>query len=252
MTLKESLGGVAKGKDCLFIFGAHANPQSIKDLEKETGLKAVALLNNGGGHHIALKPYYEQFPDMSIWITPTRVPTTINGTELRQQFKDRWELADNSTHPHHIYQLEKYFGDQVDCVLFNQLMAYPDKKSAEVGNYKNSEDKPTKVGVWEFITKRASLFKMADTRNDDTVFYHKNSKLIITGHHWEFAYIPPSGYELPKELKGEGVFYGFLMPKMFFSPGRYTTSMASIIPRLADCKIHAEQWQVRPTFARRM
>ena len=57
LTLKEDLAGVKKGKECLFVYGlGNAGiVDSVKSLEKATGLKAVALLCNGAGHHMAIK-----------------------------------------------------------------------------------------------------------------------------------------------------------------------------------------------------
>ena len=40
---------------------------------------------------------------------------------------------------------------------------------------------------------------------DDTVFFHKQSKLILTGHHFEFMY-KPIGFKTPDLLKFEGGF----------------------------------------------
>lgn len=74
LKLKESLEGVAAGKDVLFVYapGGQRIIDGVKQLEKDTGLKAVALMNNGGGHHVFLRLWYDQFPEMSIWVTPTR------------------------------------------------------------------------------------------------------------------------------------------------------------------------------------
>ena len=59
LTLKESLGGVTAGKECLFVFGLGKEGviRGVKDLEEKTGLKAVALMCNGSGHHIQLKKW---------------------------------------------------------------------------------------------------------------------------------------------------------------------------------------------------
>lgn len=49
-----------------------------------------------------------------------KVPMTVNGQRLQKEYPSRWELVDNTTVPHHAYQLLDYFGDganmQVDCV----------------------------------------------------------------------------------------------------------------------------------------
>ena len=80
LKLKESLGGVAAGNDCLFVYapGNQKIIDGVKKLEKDTGLKAVALMNNGGGHHIFLKLWYDSFPEMAIWVTPTSDKSAAN------------------------------------------------------------------------------------------------------------------------------------------------------------------------------
>ena len=62
LKLHESLGGVAAGDDALFVWGLgnEGAIKGVKDLEEKTGLKAVALMCNGGGHHIYLKLWCER------------------------------------------------------------------------------------------------------------------------------------------------------------------------------------------------
>jgi hypothetical protein len=148
LKLKEDLAGVKAGKDVLFVFGLGMSGviASVKKLEKETGCKAVAMMCNGAGHHIALEHWYEAFPDMAIWVCPTKVPGTVNGKELIRKYADRWELVDNTTTPHHAHQLLKYFGSgddlQVDCIIFNQLFFYSDETSCSIGMLENAHSKP--------------------------------------------------------------------------------------------------------------
>lgn len=247
LKLKKDLAGKTKGSDVLFVYGAtnDAGVESVKKLEKETGLAAAALMNNGGAHHIFLRKWYQAFPGMRIWITPTRVPQTTNGRQLREDFADRWELVDNTTVPHHCHQLLEYFGgDQVDCVLFDQIYGYPDKDSVEMGNWKDADSKPRPVPWSDFVTKMMPMMTRHVVHSDEPVFFHAPSKLIVTGHHFEFCYLP-NGYAVPKELMPEdgGFFYNTVIPAMFFKAGRYDTTLASMIVRLYDAKVHAEQWR---------
>jgi len=166
----------------------------------------------------------------------------MNGAQLREEFKDRWELADNTTEPHHVYQLTKYFGKQVDCVLFNQIYSYPDKDSVDVGNLKDSESKPRPVAWMDFLKFGTGTMQKQIVPTEEPIFFHAASKMIITGHHFEFAYIPPT-YTMPDEMVGEGFFYKTIVPLMFFKPGRYDTAIGTVTIRLNDCKAHAEQWK---------
>jgi hypothetical protein len=196
LTLKNSLGGVSEGQECLFVHGlGNARTiEGVKNLEKETGLKVVALLCNGGGHHLFIKLWYDAFPKMTVWVCPTKVPNTMNGKRLMKEFPDRWELVDNTTTPHHVHQLLHYFGSgddlQVDCVLFNQLFGYTDETSGSCGFWQNPEDKAELKGEMFPLTKMAKAMSEMSQPLDDVVFFHKKSKLLITGHHFEFSYTP--------------------------------------------------------------
>lgn len=149
LKLREDLGGVSKGKECLFVYGLGSDGaiESVKKLEERTGLKAVALLCNGSGHHIFIRKWYNSFPEpFEVWACPTKTPQTENGIALMKDFPNRWQLADNSTTPHHVNQLYKFFGSggdlQVDCVLFNQLFTYTDAISKKVGSWTMPDDQP--------------------------------------------------------------------------------------------------------------
>jgi hypothetical protein len=76
LKLNKPLGDVSAGQDVLFIWGLGNEMviEGVKTLEKQTGLKAVALMTNGGGHHLFLKLWYDNFPSMRIWVCPTRYP----------------------------------------------------------------------------------------------------------------------------------------------------------------------------------
>jgi hypothetical protein len=203
LTLKESLAGVSKGKECLFVHGlGNAKTiEGVKNLEKETGLKVIALLCNGGGHHTFIKLWYDAFPNMKVWVCPTKVPSTENGKKLMKEYPDRWELVDNTTTPHHVHQLLHYFGSgddmQVDCVLFNQLFGYTDENSGACGMWQHPEVEPVLKGEMYPLTTLGPLMKDVSQPLDDVMFFHKKSKLLVTGHHFEFAYTP-KGHVQPK------------------------------------------------------
>ena len=183
---------------------------------------------------------------MAIWITPTRVPQTWNGENLRKTFPDRWELVDNTTVPYHANQLFKYFGSgedmQVDVVILDQFITYADKDSRESGSWGCCEDQPRTLTTMEFLSSVPKLLASPTVSDDEPCFFHKKSKLILTGHNYEFAYFPP-GHKVPEEMENEGWFFRYIVPLMFFSPGRYDTSLARNIIRVRDFKVHAAQWQ---------
>ena len=250
LTLREDLAGITKGNECLFVHGCAGKTtiHAVKQLEKETGLKAVALLNNGGAHHTYIKLWYDAFPDMKIWVTPTKIPNTANGEFLMQKYSDRWELADNTTTPHHVHQVLKYFGKgndmQVDCILFNQLYIYKDCKSGAAGIWQHPDQEPKLVGNLYPFTHFAKVIADVSQNTDDTIFFHRKSNVIFTGHLFEFSYVPVR-HVTNKELQWEGGFvWSKLMPLLSQNPGRYTTTLGTPgSQRIRNPKIHAEQWQ---------
>ena len=250
LTLREDLAGIPKGKDCLFIHGCAGKTtiEAVKKLETTTGLQAVALLNNGGAHHTYIRLWYDAFPNMKIWITPTKIPNTANAKQLIKEYPNRWELADNTTTPNHVHQLFKYFGSgdqmQVDCIVFNQLYIYKDCKSGEAGIWQHPDQEPKLVGNLYPFTHFAKVIADVSQNTDDTIFFHKKSKMIFTGHLFEFSYVPV-GHVTDKELQWEGGFvWSKLMPLLAQKPGRYTTTLGTPgSQRIRDSKIHSDQWQ---------
>ena len=182
LNLKKPLGGVQQGKDALFLYGIGSDRtvSGVKALEEKTGLKAVAMLNNGGNHHILLRYWYNSFPQMSIWLCPTRAHHTQNHKELRKDFASRWELADNTTTPHHVQQLFDYF-DGIDVVLFNQLFVHADQQG---GAWRKCGCETHTLSNMDFF-KKMPAFGAQDSASDEPVFFFKPLKLILTGHHWE-------------------------------------------------------------------
>jgi hypothetical protein len=149
--------------------------EGVKTLEKQTGIKAVALMTDGGGHHLFLKLWYDNFPSMRVWVCPTKAPMTLNGPRLQKEYPSRWELVDNTTVPHHTYQLLDYFGDganmQVDCVVFNQIMSYDDKNSGEAGSCQwiKGHEPRENVTAREFMKLMGKLGGDLSCRTDDII-----------------------------------------------------------------------------------
>jgi hypothetical protein len=76
---------------------------------------------------------------------------------------------------------------------------------------------------------------------DDPVFYHKATKMIITGHHWEFSYMPKD-FVTPEELKNKGGWVYTLLIPLMTPKGGYDSAYTTLLKRFGDPKIHAAQW----------
>ena len=131
--------------------------------------------------HIFLKHWYKAFPDLHIWLCPTRAHHTKNLQEIRNEYPERWELADNTTTPHHVHQLLDYF-DGVDVVLFNQLFVHADERG---GIWRHCGDETKKFSNLDLFKSILPAMGAQDSASDEPVFYYAPLKLIVTGHHWE-------------------------------------------------------------------
>jgi len=64
--------------------------------------------------------------------------------------------------------------------------------------------------------------------------------MIITGHLWEFSYIPKD-YVIPESMAFRGGFLwklvGWMTPK-----GTYNSAFTTLFKRIRDPKVHAQQW----------
>ena len=125
--------------------GNAATIAAVQQLEAETGLKLGWVVGNGGNHHLFLDLWYQAFPDARILVPGQRVPHTKNGKELAQKYADRWELI-RGPKPQ---QLVKEFGHQIDCVIFDQLLANkePDSKTGIAHDHRSKGSKISKFIV---------------------------------------------------------------------------------------------------------
>lgn len=125
---------------------------------------------------------------MKIWLCPTRAHHTENQQQLREKYPDRWELADNTTTPHHVQQLLDYF-DGVDCVLHNQLFVHADQVGSDMGTWRHCQE-PKKFSSKEFF-KLMPAMGAQDSASDEPVFYYAPLKQIIYGHQFEVRNVNP-------------------------------------------------------------
>ena len=131
--------------------------------------------------HIYLKHWYKSFPDLHIWLCPTRAHHTKNQQDIQKEYPDRWELADNTTTPHHVQQLLDYF-DGVDVVLFNQLFVHADHRG---GTWRECGDETKKFSNLDLFKSVMPTIGAQDSASDEPAFYYAPLKLIVTGHQWE-------------------------------------------------------------------
>ena len=78
---------------------------------------------------------------------------------------------------------------QVDCIVFNQFFGYDDKTSGANGSCQWIEGHEVKENTKtsDFMQNMGNMKADLSCRTDDIMFFHKPTKLLITGHHFEVS-----------------------------------------------------------------
>jgi hypothetical protein len=96
----------------------------VRRLEHETGLAVRYIVSPGGGHHLQIEPWHEQFTQAQVLLCPVRVPFTAHGQALMKL--PRMALIDAAD------PLPQFRG-QLDAVLFTGLLGAADHQSPGEG-----------------------------------------------------------------------------------------------------------------------
>ena len=229
----------AAGEEQLLSFGCGnaATIEAIKELEDESGLKLGWVIGNGGSHHLFLELWYQSFPDARVLVPAQRVPHTKNGKELAQKYVDRWELM----HGPKPKQLVDEFGDQIDCVIFDQLLANkePDATTGVAQDHRAKGNKLSGFGRLKLFSKISKDFSQP---NDEVFFFHRATGLVIAGHNFQFIY-RPKGYKAPRRFKvQDGGFPLNILLKFLIPDGSFKSTFEGQPQPVANSKIHAEEW----------
>jgi hypothetical protein len=96
----------------------------VKRIASETGLPVAYNISPGGGHHVTLDRWHDEFPTATTLIGPVRIPRTANGQKLLKLPRVRvMDLND---------PLPQFKG-QLDAVLFDGLLGFRDNLTPKEG-----------------------------------------------------------------------------------------------------------------------
>jgi hypothetical protein len=231
------------GEPTLLVFGVPdaSAIEAVEALAARLELPVGWVVSNGGAHHLFLDLWYQAFPDARVLVPAKRIPFTRNGAKLQEKYADRWELMEG---PHPDVFAEA-FGDQIDCVVFDQLFGYRDQKADEIfdgGAALDHESKPINVGGFGLMMKFMKLGKELDQPNDEVFLFHRASGLVIAGHNFQFIY-KPKGYKPEPEFKMKsGGFPVGLMMSMMMPKGAFKSALEGQAAPIADSAVHAATW----------
>jgi hypothetical protein len=143
----------------------------VRRLEHETGLQVRYIVSPGGGHHLMLQPWHDQFPQAQVLVGPVRIPRTANGQKLLKQ--PRVRTMD-------LRRPLPQFEGQLDALLFTGLVGPPDEPTPAEG----APD--TKFQIF------ARMAKFMTSRMKDPVdelwLSHPASGMVIAGENLAWQY----------------------------------------------------------------
>jgi hypothetical protein len=96
----------------------------VRRLERETGLDVRYVLSVGGGHHLMLPAWRDEFTKAEVLVGPARIPRTPSARKLMEGERVSVMQADDPL---------PQFKGQLDAVLFRGLYGVRDHKTAFEG-----------------------------------------------------------------------------------------------------------------------
>jgi len=112
-----------EGNEDVLVVANGVDPKMIpevKRIEKETRTPVRYILSVGGGHHLLMPAWRDAFTDATVYVCPTRVPSTPSAKPLMDGPRVRVLDRDNPL---------PQFAGQLDVVVFDGLFGGRDHKS---------------------------------------------------------------------------------------------------------------------------
>jgi hypothetical protein len=143
----------------------------VRRLEHETGLEVRYVISPGGGHHLQIEPWHDQFTQAQVLVGPVRIPHTTHGQALMK--RPRVQLMDPAD------PLPQFRG-QLEAVLFRGLVGPADHQSPGEGA---PDSKLAHVGrMAKFMT--ASM----KTPVDELWLHHVPTGTVVAGENLAWYY----------------------------------------------------------------
>jgi hypothetical protein len=143
----------------------------VRRLEHETGLPVRYIISPGGGHHLQIEPWHDQFTQAQVLVGPVRIPFTTHGQELMK--RPRMATMD-------LKDPLPQFRGQLEAVLFTGLVGPADHQSAGEG----APD--TKFRFYKGMAK--FMTSSMKTPVDELWLHHLPSGTVIGGENLAWYY----------------------------------------------------------------
>jgi hypothetical protein len=140
----------------------------VRRIERETRLVVKYILSVGGGHHLMLPAWRDEFQEATVLVGPRRVPNTPSARPLMQGPRVRVMDAE---HP-----LPEFAG-QLDAVVFDGLYGVRDHKT------------PFEGGKEPGLLSMMKMMRHIDVATDELWLRHAATGTVIAGDNlgWMFS-----------------------------------------------------------------
>ena len=197
----------------LAVFNAVDPAQSFSEvhrLEKETGLTVRYIISPGGGHHMHIAPWHDEFTQAKVFLGPIRTPHTGNGKKLMHL--PRVSLM-KETDP------LPMFKGQIDAILFRGLIGAADRQAPGEGG---KDTTMSMIGTFiHFMTK-------VNQPTEELWIYHPMTQTVIGGENLAWYY-------RKDDLKNQP-----FMLRMMIKPDQLTIMTTG--RKVGDAKVVADCW----------
>jgi hypothetical protein len=165
----------------------------VRRIERETGLEVRYILSPGGGHHLLLEPWHDEFTAAKVLVPPVRIPRIEHGQQLmRLPRVSKMSLED---------PLPQFRG-QLDAVIFHGLLGPSDHRSPGEGG------KDTRLAFMGRMLK--FMMRKPQDPVDELWLHHGASGTVIAGEnlgwHYPAAALAAAPFMLRQMIKPDQVF----------------------------------------------
>jgi hypothetical protein len=151
----------------------------VHRIEKETGLAVRYVVSVGGGHHLHMPAWVEEFQQARVLLPPVRVPRTRNGQKLMKMPRvEVMKLED---------PLPQFKG-QLDAVVFHGLLGFQDNLTAAEGGPDNA---------WAMMKVMFEMMKGPSDPVDELWLHHAPTGTVIAGENLAWYYPAAERAKLP-------------------------------------------------------
>lgn len=188
---------------------ASAIPE-VRRIERETGIPVRYIISPGGGHHLLLEPWHNEFTEARVLLPGERIPRTAHGKTLMQL--PRVSTIDPA-------DPLPQFGHELQAVLFRGLLGPLDHQTPAEGAPDTR---------WNMVRTLVNVIRHVEDPVDELWLYHSSSRTVIGGENL-------SVYYTTDQLRGQP-----LMLRAMVKPDRL--AVQTMARKVADTALVTECW----------